>query len=323
MTLRRKMLETANGLLATIGLRLDRTSRHRIRSQQRLNQGVDLGAIRRRLEEPLRMLVLGSLDEDFQDNDTLTDLLEIYSLDAVAPGAASRQACKVFPIKSVVSGASESVEFIERNIAGVSSILQPDPGLVAKYGLEDMYQERARHQVDASSLSDLSAELGVEHWDYIKTDLEGMDLKVVKGLGDAIEHVSLVQMELRFEPFYIGEPYFHEAVAFMHERGFSVIDLRPEWWRIRTQHWTRATQGRAVFCNVVFANNAVFNADSRNALRHALILGACGFVNLAEGLIDNLEPEVRNELQNLLLNDTAKEYLPFRNLPHVTVGTSD
>ena len=312
-----------NYILGWLGYRIERKSRYRIRGKQKLNVNVNLVATKAALSGRIKVLVLGSLDDDFDDAGELSEVLEVYSLDAVQPATAKKSRGNVMPIRRVVSGYTGRTKFIERKAVGVSSLLEPHAELITKYGLGQLYQESVCHEVDAVSLADLSEELGVNRWDYIKTDLEGMDFDVIKGLGQRLAHCSLVQMELRFEPFYLGEPYFHEVAAFMHSQGFTIIDMKPEWWRAATENMLMATQGRAVFCNVTFANNSVFDKESPENLRHILILCMCGFVNLAEQLLDTLAQNVRSELERLMYDEGCKQYLPFPGLPNVTVGTAD
>jgi hypothetical protein len=126
-------------------------------------------------------------------------------------------------------------------VAGVSSVLEPNPSLIEKYGLKEMYRIKQKHIVEAVTLAELADRNQVSDWDCIKTDLEGLDFEVIRGLGERIRNTSVVQMELRFEPFYAGEPHFHEVAAWLHERGFEILDIRPERWR----HLVRESRHRA------------------------------------------------------------------------------
>jgi FkbM family methyltransferase len=64
-----------------------------------------------------------------------------------------------------------------------------------------------------------------EHADFLKLDVQGYELEVLKGAEQVLASVEAVMMEVNLIEVYKGAPLANEAVAFMAERGFRVYDV--------------------------------------------------------------------------------------------------
>ena len=134
-------------------------------------------------------------------------------------------------------------------------------------------------------------------------------------------------MELRFEPFYRGEPRFHEVAAYLEEKGFQLLDLMSERWRYKTAHAKFASQGHAVFCNAMFVNRRQENGADAAITRKALILGLMGYANYAERVLEPMagrRPDVVREMIDLLFPACMRApYMPYSPHPNVTHGANE
>jgi FkbM family methyltransferase len=61
--------------------------------------------------------------------------------------------------------------------------------------------------------------------DFLKLDVQGYELEVLKGGSRALQEAEFVLMETSLMPVNQGCPTFAEVVAFMDGRGFRVFDL--------------------------------------------------------------------------------------------------
>lgn len=77
---------------------------------------------------------------------------------------------------------------------------------------------------------------------FLKSDTQGWDLHVLRGLGDRSPDVVGIQIEVAFEPVYEGAPTVTEALRVLDEFGFGVTQLFPV---------TARDDGRAVEMDVV------------------------------------------------------------------------
>lgn len=61
--------------------------------------------------------------------------------------------------------------------------------------------------------------------DFIKLDVQGYEIEVLKGAERALASAEAVQMEVNLIPIYEGAPLAHDAVAYMANRGFRLYDI--------------------------------------------------------------------------------------------------
>ena len=325
MRKKQKLLNLLNPILSLLGVRLEFTSKYRTSTPVPLDGSVDLSSLQASLSPRIELAVLGSLGDHFSVPENLAQHVRIFSLDAVSPGSEGGAVSAVVPLKDVVAAQAGPARFVQRVVTGVSSTLEPKQELVEAYALQHLYQVKQEHHVQAVTLGDVARNHQVDHWDYVRTDLEGADFSIIKSLGDALGAASLVEMELRAEPFYEGEPHIHEVLTYMFAHGFEVLDLKPERWRANTPNVAYETRGRVTFCNTVFINRKKETAPPAELLRHALVVGLLGYANVAERLIMPLQQNhgsAVRALQKLFYQKATKPYLPVKSMPQVTHGTS-
>jgi FkbM family methyltransferase len=61
----------------------------------------------------------------------------------------------------------------------------------------------------------------------IKSDTQGYELSVLRGLGNHIDLVKLVQCELSSIPLYDGSPFMTEIIDFLHQHHFQSLSFAP------------------------------------------------------------------------------------------------
>lgn len=67
--------------------------------------------------------------------------------------------------------------------------------------------------------------------DFLKVDVEGADLDVLKGGLNTLENSIMgLQIEVSFIERHKGAPFFRETDAFLQERGFALFILSREHW---------------------------------------------------------------------------------------------
>ena len=63
---------------------------------------------------------------------------------------------------------------------------------------------------------------------FLKLDVQGYELHVLKGALQVLQNTSAVLMEVLFEPLYDGQPDFRELLNFMAEQGFRFLEFADE-----------------------------------------------------------------------------------------------
>jgi len=156
-------------------------------------------------------------------------IVEIDAADRPAGDAAGYE--RRVTLSEVIAGSEITRTFTTRAFVSVSSLLEPKPDLVAKYGVEREYKVVERTEVKTRTLPSLLAQEDITRVDLLKTDLEGLDFEVLTSCGPLLDDALCIRCELRIEPFYEGEPKLHAALAAFDERGFDVQSLITETWQ--------------------------------------------------------------------------------------------
>jgi len=72
----------------------------------------------------------------------------------------------------------------------------------------------------------LIAEGAVPQPDYLKMDVQGFELNVLKGCGDRLQSILGVRLETQLRPMYRRQALFGDIYEFMRQQGFLLRDLR-------------------------------------------------------------------------------------------------
>ncbi len=61
--------------------------------------------------------------------------------------------------------------------------------------------------------------------DFVKLDVQGYELEVLRGASRALEQCQAILLEVSFRRFWRGAPVAHEVIAYLVERGFVWYDV--------------------------------------------------------------------------------------------------
>jgi len=145
----------------------------------------------------------------------------------------------VFPALAAASGADP--RWTSRRIALGSRASRETLHVAANTSSSSLLPMTARHEsaapesryvgdeaVDVVRLDDIRDEV-VEPADrvYLKIDVQGGELEVLRGAEETLRQVVLVDVELSFVPLYEGAPLYDEVLRQLESHGFGVLSLEP------------------------------------------------------------------------------------------------
>src|SRR5947209_2127459 len=99
----------------------------------------------------------------------------------------------------------ERTLYLTREMA-CSSLYRPDPSLTASLPELACASEVGTSKIRVTTLDEWSAANGVSGIDFIKLDTQGAELDVLRGGGRALDSVRALEVEVEFNPIYMGQP---------------------------------------------------------------------------------------------------------------------
>jgi FkbM family methyltransferase len=113
------------------------------------------------------------------------------------------------------ASAGDEVIFYEHDHSPTaSSVLQDQAGNPTR-------QVRCRME----TLDSVLAQERMPNPGFIKVDVQGYELEVLKGAPQALAHAQAVLLEVSLIDLYKGNPLLHDVVPFMHQRNFQAYDI--------------------------------------------------------------------------------------------------
>ena len=191
-------------------------------------------------------------DRNYGLSQQLRPTVTLVEVDASTDARTDAQYHKKFAVNKVIAGFAGGRKFRRNTDPGTSSLMDPDERLIAQYDIRNKYVVDRVFDVKCITLPALLQDFGIQSVDYLKTDLEGLDFEVIQSMDQQLENVLCVQCEVRFQPFYVGEPYFFEIASYLDARGFEVISMEPEYWMPKTMHRKQHFDGRVTFADMVW-----------------------------------------------------------------------
>jgi FkbM family methyltransferase len=129
-----------------------------------------------------------------------------------------------------------------------SSHFQPNARFLANFPEFDRFDVVRTGAIDCRRLDDLLSddEDGV---DFIKLDLEGGELEVLRGATRVLESTLCLHVEVAFQPIHEGRPLFGEVSEFLKKADIEFVDF------LYLGRWERDSlrgAGQVVYADVLF-----------------------------------------------------------------------
>lgn len=181
------------------------------------------------------------------------------------------------------------------------SLYAPNQKLIDRYPALGVMAPVGTAEVPTRSLDSWAAEAGCTDIRFIKIDVQGTELDVLRGATRALQGCVGLEVEVEFVPLYNG-PLFSDVDQYLREHGFSLWRLshlvhysehRRETPMTRTevavydnvvvQH--AASTGRLAWGNAIYFRDYAGLEQEADLLVLAALLEACGDLDGADGAL--------------------------------------
>jgi hypothetical protein len=103
------------------------------------------------------------------------------------------------------------------------SLYKPNTPLLDKFQLlSELTVPVAEHQVTTTRLDDIQE---ISNVDFIKIDVQGSELNVLRNAKRSLSSAVLIQTEISYVESYIGQPMFADVDKFLRTNGFQFHDF--------------------------------------------------------------------------------------------------
>lgn len=119
-------------------------------------------------------------------------------------------------------GAGGSADLHVFHHSGFASLFGVNPQIAALVGFQRATREVAVLPVDTHRLDDVP---GISRIDFLKIDVQGAEAAIIANGRDRLRDAVLIQTEVRFVPFYDGEPCFAGLDIELRGQGFLFHDF--------------------------------------------------------------------------------------------------
>jgi len=114
-----------------------------------------------------------------------------------------------------------------------ASLLEPDEEVGKRFQNPDMFDRKQAIHLDTITLAEACQEFDVERPRYLKVDIEGAELEVLRGAPGILQHLVALKSEVAFIPMRKSQPLAADVDAFLYESGFRIMDwINTHNWRI-------------------------------------------------------------------------------------------
>ena len=120
----------------------------------------------------------------------------------------------------------ETIHFYLTKSPFCSSTLPPNKKILSQYLYADLFTVERETTVPATTLNKTLEKIGLPHIDWLKLDSQGLDLRLLKSLDQAVfDQLLAVDIEPGLTEFYVGENLFADLHPYLTSNGFWLSDI--------------------------------------------------------------------------------------------------
>jgi len=137
---------------------------------------------------------------------------------------------------------------------GCSSLYKPNIEFLKNYSDYERFEIENTVTVETTSLDALFNKEVLSDIDFIKLDVQGAELDVLKG-GEKVlsENILGIEVEVEFQPMYEDQPLFTDVDSFIRRRlGLQIQDIKKHYWKYPEGINIGAAKGGLIFGDALY-----------------------------------------------------------------------
>ena len=216
-------------------------------------------------------------------------------------------------LNSALADSKKEVEFHLCKKQMVSSIYPPNFNFLNKFSDAERFNVEKIIHLNTDTLDNQLKKEGINEVDFIKIDTQGYELSILKGSSGCIENIIGLDVEVEFEPMYIGQPLFSEVDSYVKNRGFVLIDLKRYYWKRNNNKNTGNSKGQIIFGDALYFKSpeqilSISSISQEKIIRAIFVYLSYGYIDLSQVLLNDANKNILEEEVYILLLNILKKY---------------
>lgn len=136
---------------------------------------------------------------------------------------------------------------------GCSSFLTPNAEYLSLFVDSERFDVVKRADIEITSLDRVTAVDPAIDVDFLKLDTQGFEFDILAGAEETLGSQILgLEIEVLFQPMYENQTCFRDVDAYLAQRGFTLFDLRPYYWKRKMGMNAAQTKGAMIFADSLY-----------------------------------------------------------------------
>ena len=141
---------------------------------------------------------------------------------------------------------------------GCSSSLKPNISLLEKFNRSEWHEVDNKIEVEAITLKELVDQQSIKKIDYLKVDVEGMELSVIKSLSKHLKSVVCIRVEVSFIKQRFNQTDYLDLMSYLEQESFIPFAiLESHNWRMDSV----CSDSMFVFSRIPFSRGQLVHGD--------------------------------------------------------------
>lgn len=137
---------------------------------------------------------------------------------------------------------------------GCSSLFLPNRNFLNRFPKPERFEIEKTARIEATSMDVLHEKRIIADLDFIKIDVQGAELDILKGGASLLGNTILgAEIEVEFHPLYQGQPLFPDVDSYVKKSlGLQLQDIRKTYWKYPVGINIGSAKGQLIFGDALY-----------------------------------------------------------------------